>query len=61
MYLLFVVDVCVVFGINVVVSVGDTAGVVGEETVITSGYVDVATVKLWLVCWSWEKFLKSVR
>lgn len=46
MYLLFVVDVCVVFGINVVVSVGDTAGVVGEETVITPGYVDVATVKL---------------
>lgn len=54
MYLLFVVDGCVVFGINVVVSVGD----VGEETVVTAGYVDVATVMLWFVCWSWEKFLK---
>ena len=46
MYLLFVVDGCVVFGINVVVSLGDTADGVGEETIVTSGYVDVATVKL---------------
>ena len=53
MYLLFVVDGCVMFSINVVVSVGDTAGVVGEKTVVTAGYVDVATVKLW----SWENFL----
>ena len=52
MYLLFVVDGCVMFS-SVVVSVGDTAGVVGEKTVVTAGYVDVATVKLW----SWDNFL----
>ena len=52
MYLLFVVDGCVMFS-SVEVSVGDTAGVVGEKTVVTAGYVDVATVKLW----SWENFL----
>ena len=55
MHLLFVVDGWVMLCINVAVAVGDTAGVVGEETVVIAGYVDVATVKLWLVCWSWAK------
>ena len=35
MYLLFAVDGCVSFGINVVVSLGDTADGVCEETVAT--------------------------
>ena len=35
MYLLFVVDGSVSFGINVVVSLVDTADGVGEETVAT--------------------------